>query len=272
MGEQTVKQLAQNFVKKRYEADDKKPWSWWNVGAPAAGAGTLGISEAYRLNSRQIMDWVLGYDRATKDSDLDKVGKMVADWLKPEGLSVPVDLNENMKNLGGKVWMPNEHRDYKHGRILVNTPRPEIALHEAGHIMNRKLLDNRLWLRFTLDKNSSGLGNWSIGASKKLLGKPRLGAALRYAPAVVAAGDSKDGFIGRNAWTVPALAGAPVLLSEGSASLRALTRLIKANGFKAGLKGAPALTAAFLTYGSKSLGPAVAALLANRLKPKINRE
>ena len=149
-------------------------------------------------------------------------------------------------------------------RVFLASPKPEIALHETGHVANMSDLT-------------------------KLIGyKGRVGA---YAARGVASRGSNiggiatsavtdpEGALGQNAWMIPALGALPLLGEEALASARGLNYLRQARGRGTALRAVPRMFGALGTYFAPPThkflrNPALSALIAatiNRVKMKLSQ-
>lgn len=112
-----------------------------------------------------------------------------------------------------------------------------ILRHELGHAANWKHIPEKLKPTAAVIR---GLG---------FAGSPLVSAAMLF---------SGDEETRADAWKATAIGGAPTLIDEGLASLRAAKDMIKSDGFKKGLKKALPLLPAYGTYLSPLVGAAVA--------------
>ena len=168
---------------------------------------------------------------------------------------------------GGAFAIPGVTRNPTEGganrNVIFSARQPQgTLLHEGGHLANFR----DIWggtARLIGDTSRDKKRSHQLA---RLLLALRVPVATGGAILGTGIGMYANKEWGDKAWTLPLLAGAPLVAEEGIASARGLNALRKAKGLGAALRGVPRLGAGLATYAALPVGGGLAAYLANRWK------
>jgi hypothetical protein len=154
---------------------------------------------------------------------------LASQYLTEKGIPHKINIGQSARTTEGTIptgtgiAVPGPTNPY---RVMLTSPSPGVAVHEAGHVANmddiRKTLGQKWIQRLYAFRDVSNPIGTIAGGNAAVLG-------------------DADSALGRNAWLMPLLGAAPLLGEEAAASARGLNHLRKMRGRSAVIKELPIL-------------------------------
>jgi hypothetical protein len=156
-----------------------------------------------------------------------------------------MDNEEHWDKLMPKYQLMNPEESY----IFTDRNKPGILEHEAGHLLNGKLLQNMFGTKGEL--------------ISRVMSSALIPVAAGITGAVIARASPQASAEGMAAALIPLAGGIPNMTGEAVASLRGLNMIRKRKGLKAAIKASPRLAWALGTYSLPHVLSSAAVLLSN---------